>query len=369
MIYTVEELAINDSFIAWCTGQNEADISFWNDYLQQHPEQLLTLEEARKIVLGLTFMLQKKQHELSADSFQPKHGLYVVPGKTHTDPFTKEHPVKFPRRKKVWVAAAAVILLLGAGVGFLYQHPMHQNSAVTSAPAALSVPAPGDNIRSKNGEYKTLILADGTKVTLNAQSELSVSDGFGTKDRNVRLTGEGFFEVAHNRQLPFIVQVAKYKIKAVGTKFNVKAYSNDTYSETSLLEGKVQILVTNGGQDQVYKTLQVNQKFVLNDSTTAETTQPKKQEVVPLSYDDANQNIETAWVDHFLAFDNTSLAEIKNVLERKYNTAIVIANNDVAQYRYTASFQNENIDEVLKALQLSYPFSYKKDGTKIIITK
>lgn len=368
MIYTIEELAINDSFIAWCSGQNEKGAAFWNDYLQQHPEQLLTLEEARKLVLELTFMLQKKQHELSADSFQPKHGLYAVPGKALTNPFTKEHPGKFSRRKKVWIAAAAIILLLGTGAWLLYQPPIRQSIIAASTPAPLSVPAPGDNIRSKKGEYKTLILADGTKVTMNAQSELSVSDGFGTKDRNVRLTGEAFFEVAHNRQLPFIVQVAKYKIKAVGTKFNVKAYSNDRYSETSLLEGKVQILVNNRGQDEVYKTLRINQKFVLNDSAAA-ATRLKKQEVVPLSYDDANQNIETAWVDHFLAFDNTPLTEIKNILERKYNTTIVIANTDVAKYRYTASFQNESIDDVLKALQLSYPFSYKKDGTKIIITK
>lgn len=267
------------------------------------------------------------------------------------------------------MAAAAVLLLLGSGAWFLHQESIRQDKRAGGTASTLSIPAPGDNIRAKNGEYKTLILADGTKVTLNAQSELSVSKAFGTKDRNVRLTGEAFFEVAHNRQLPFIVQVAKYKIKAVGTKFNVKAYSNDGYSETSLLEGKVQILVNNRGQDEVYKTLQVNQKFVLNNPATADAAQPEQQEVVPLSYDDANQNIETAWVDHFLTFDNTPLTEIKNILERKYNTTIVIENTDVSKYHYTASFQNENIDEVLKALQLSYPFSYKKDGTKIIITK
>ncbi|HEX7755191.1 MAG TPA: FecR domain-containing protein [Niabella sp.] len=371
MVYTVEELTINDSFIAYCTGQNEKDIAFWNAYLYQHPEELLTIEEARKLVLGLRYMLHKKQNELSADDAQPGQSLYAVPGKKRSQRSYRKQPEQpaIIRGKKGWFVAASVILLLGTGLWFFYQQPSRPGKGNNRLSAQITVPVPGDSIQAKQGEYKTIILSDGTKVTLNAQSALLISEGFGTNDRNVRLTGEAFFEVAHNRLLPFIVQVSRYKIKAVGTKFNVKAYSNDPYSETALLEGKVQILFSNGNRDRVYKTLQINQKFVLDNTTNSDRPVPAKQDVVPLSYDDAHQNIETAWVDHFLTFDNTPLSEIKNILERKYNTVIIIENNDVANYSYTGSFQNEGIDEVLKALQLSYPFSYKKDGNTIIINK
>ena len=64
MAYTVEELVVNDSFIAFCIRQQPEAIAFWNDYLSRHPEELLTMEEARKLVLGLRLMLQQKQNEL-----------------------------------------------------------------------------------------------------------------------------------------------------------------------------------------------------------------------------------------------------------------------------------------------------------------
>ncbi|MFT3904199.1 MAG: DUF4974 domain-containing protein [Niabella sp.] len=369
MAYTIEELTINDSFIAYCTGQNEKDIAFWNNYLYQHPEELMTIEEARKLVLGLTYMLRKKQNELSADDLRPEeYSLYAVPGRAARHQFHRKFPEQPAgvRRKTGWLVAVSIILLLGVGIGLLYkQTPQDKDNYKLSA----KITVPGDSIQSKTGEYKTLQLSDGTKVTLNARSTLSISNGFGTRDRNVRLTGEALFEVAHNRALPFIVQVSGYKIKAIGTKFNVKAYANDTYSETSLLEGKVQILLPSGNQDRVYKTLEVNQKFVINTAAAPEAPLQEKQEIVPLSYDDSHQNIETAWVDHSLVFDNTTLSDIKNILERNYAVMVEIADSDVANYRYTASFQNEGVDEVLKALQLSYHFSYKKDGNKIIINK
>ncbi|ANH83886.1 iron dicitrate transport regulator FecR [Niabella ginsenosidivorans] len=371
MIYTVEELTINDSFIAYCTRQNEKDIAFWNEYLYQHPEELLTIEEARKLVLGLKFMLHKKQNELSADDARLGLDLIAVPGKTHSHDFYQEKPEQPARgrNKKEWLAAASVILLLGTGLWFLYKQPLRTGNTSNRLSAGITATVPGDSIGSERGEYKTLILSDGTKVTLNAQSALLVSAGFGTKNRDVRLTGEAFFEVAHNRLLPFIVQASRYKIKAVGTKFNVKDYKNDAYSETSLLEGKVQILLPSGNRDRVYKTLEVNQKFVIHTTAAPEAPLQEKTEITPLSYDDSQQNIETAWVDHSLVFDNTPLYEIKNILERKYAITVEIADSDVANYRYTASFQNEGADEILKALQLSYHFSYKKDGNKIIINK
>lgn len=361
MTYTVEELVIDDSFIAYCTRQNARDIAFWDDYLLKHPEALMTMEEARKLVLGLKYMLQKKQNELSATDDSPEHALYVV---SETDIPPKQEPASRFGWKK-WMAVAACIgLLIMAGI-YLPNRP-----ATPPAQATGTHTGSGDTIQSRPGEHKTLVLSDSTRVTLNAGSRLLVSETFGKNNRNVYLTGEALFDVAHNKELPFIVHVAKYKIKAVGTRFNVKAYINDRYSETSLLEGKVQILLPSGNNDIIYKTLVVNQKFIMNNpDSLSGINAPPKPAVVPLTYHDTNQNVETAWVNDLLIFENQPLDEIKNILERKYNVTIVIANDEVAHYHYTATFQHEELDEVLKALQLSYSFSYKKEGNQIIIYK
>lgn len=366
MTYTVEELVINDSFIAYCTQRNAADIAYWDQYLLKHPEALITIEEARKLVLGLRYMLQKKQNELSATDDSPEHALYVASDKNAR--YTDEQPVR--RRGlgwKKWTAIAACLLLLITAGIYLPDRP-----GKSGTPLSLAVKTntgSGETAQSQPGEHKTIFLPDSTKVLLNAGSRLLVSPGFGKLDRNVYLTGEALFEVAHNKTLPFIVHVAQYKIKAVGTRFNVKAYTNDRYSETSLLEGKVQILLPRGNNDIIYKTLQVNQKFVMNTPDSMTTKVTPKPDVVPLSYHDSNQNIETAWVSNLLIFENQPLSEIKNILERAYNVTINITNNDVARYHYTATFQHEAIEEVLKALQLSYSFSYKKEGNQITIYK
>ncbi|MCF3110388.1 DUF4974 domain-containing protein [Niabella sp. CC-SYL272] len=366
MTYTVEELVIDDSFIAYCTRTNAADIARWDDYLLKHPEALITIEEARKLVLGLRYMLQKKQNELSATDDSPEHALYVASGK-YIGAF-KEQPVRTRFRNwKKWAAVAACLLFLVTAGIYL---PYRPGKSGTSLPTPVKTNAgSGETARSQPGERKTIFLPDSTKILLNAGTQLQVSPTFGKQDRNVYLTGEALFDVAHNKALPFIVHVAQYKIKAVGTRFNVKAYTNDRYSETSLLEGKVQILLPQGNDDVVYKTLQVNQKFVMNAPDSLSVKVAAKPEVIPLSYHDSNQNIETAWVNDLLIFENQPLLEIKNILEREYNVTIAITNSDVAHYRYTATFRHEAIEEVLKALQLSYAFSFKKDGNQITIYK
>ncbi len=365
MVYTLEELVVNDSFIAYCMQQREEDILFWNDYLLRYPEELLTMEEARKIVLSLKYMLQKKQDELSASEYSTEHMLYVAPPATAATVI--QHP-ETNRRKKSWMAVAAVVtLLIATGMVFLLtqQHKGPQPAARQAQQEAFH-----ETILSNAGEHKTIELPDGTHVTMNAASSLSIEDGFGETNRNIHLTGEAFFSVAHNKTLPFIVHVAGYKVKALGTKFNVKAYTNDSYSETSLLEGKVQILLNKGKDTVIYKTLEVNQKFVLHTGETTQAhTSAEKSAVVPLAFADTRQNVETAWINDYLVFYDQPLAEIKNMLERKYNVSIHIVNDQVAQYRYSASFQKETVDAVLKALQLSYPFSYTRTGTIITIDR
>jgi transmembrane sensor len=367
MLYSVEDLVINDSFIAYCMQPDAGDRSFWDEYLEQHPEALPTVEEARLLVLGLKLMLQKKQNELSAGEDKTGHGLYV-PDAIIQQLNAADHSRGEVSRKRKWTwaigAAACVIVVLGV----FYQ----SRQSVTSQKAVETIASTAGPVQSKAGELKTLELPDHSTITLNMGSSLKLSEGFAHANRDVYLDGEAFFDVTHNKNLPFVVHVKNYKVKVLGTRFNVKAYTNDRISETSLLEGSVQIIVTKNGKDEVYKTLQINQKFTIKADSSAlpaNSNEKVSGEVVPLSYYDENQTVETAWAKELLIFEGQSMEEIKNVLERKFDVQIIIADKPVREYMYSANFSNESIDEILKALQLSYPFTYKKEGNTFIINK
>ncbi len=368
MHYSVDDLVINDSFIAYCTQQNADDMVFWDRYLEQHPEALPAVEEARLLVLGLKYMLQKKQNELSASDEKSGHALYV-PQATVQQLNQGGVTKRSNSFKKKWSWAAAVVACAILTLGILYQTSRSVNSNEKPIEKIVSTLTP---VESKPGELKTLVLPDNSAITLNMGSSLKLAEGFGTTNRDVYLNGEALFDVTHNKNLPFVVHVKSYKVKVLGTKFNVKAYNDDRISETSLLEGSVQIIVNKNGKDEVYKTLQINQKFTIKADSlqlAAIAAEEIRGEVIPLSYYEEKQTVETAWAKELLIFEGQSLEEIKNILERKFDVTIILADKQVRKYMYSANFSNESIDEILKALQLSYPFSYKKEGNVITINK
>lgn len=102
----------------------------------------------------------------------------------------------------------------------------------------------------KEGKYQ-LVLSDGTKVWLNAASSLRFPAAFTGKERKVELTGEGYFEAAKNKEMPFHVDASKVGITVLGTHFNVKAYGEGEDMETTLLEGSVR--VTNDNKEVLLK--------------------------------------------------------------------------------------------------------------------
>ncbi|HOZ85360.1 MAG TPA: DUF4974 domain-containing protein [Niabella sp.] len=368
MIFSIDELIIDDSFILYCQETDADAIRYWNDYLLQYPEQLSTMQEAKEMVLVLKTMLLKKQNELSASRDTWQHSLYVPSHSKNriNELAISENGSRKRRKRRSFISALSLLFLLFmVGAYFLY-------STKKSAPQPLVVNK-SSTIKDfivKPGDKRTLYLADSTKVVLNANSALHVDKDFATKNRNVFLVGEALFDVAHNKQLPFVVHLKQYKVRAMGTKFNVKAYKNDLVSETSLLEGKVQILMNKGKKDVVFKTLVVNQKFVFENRPLPNGTSTMPSELIlPLKFDEFNQNVETAWVDDQLIFDTQSMDAIARILERRFDIAILIQEPSVKNYKYTASFKEETLDEILQALQLSFPFSYKKEGKQIIINK
>ena len=226
------------------------------------------------------------------------------------------------------------------------------------------------------GVRKLLTLPDGTKVWLNADSRLSYDPAMTeVKERLVTLTGEAFFEVAHDKLHPFIINANKITVKVLGTAFNIKAYPGDAKCETTLIRGSVELTVNDGSKQKFI--LKPSEKIALidedDDNKTKENDHLRKgktlliENIVPVAAEDGEYIPETSWTENRLVFENETLEEIALKLERWYNVKIRIENPEATDYHFTGPFTNETIEQVLTAMQLIKPFKFKINSNDITI--
>lgn len=211
-------------------------------------------------------------------------------------------------------------------------------------------------IEAPLGAKSKLTLPDGSLVWLNGGSQIVYSQGFGVNDRIVNLSGEGYFEVKHNRNLPFHVKTKDLQVNVLGTKFNFRNYAEDIEAVVSLLEGKVSLNnLIKQGQDIL---LNPNERVVLN----------KKSGVISVEHGPKVSN-DTQWISDNLFFDEALLPEMIKELERSYNITISIATDSLKTYRFYGNFvrRDQSIKEILEALSSTGKMRYKIEGKKVTL--
>jgi len=232
----------------------------------------------------------------------------------------------------------------------------------------------GDSLLSYSsplGKKKSITLTDGTKVILNGGSKLTVTVNYNVNRRDVTLEGEGYFDVVHNAQKPFTVHTAKIDIRDIGTIFNVKAYGTDKTTEASLIKGAVEIILNNKTKSKIL--LNPNHKLVLLNNKDLNIAEDKKSVKALFVVRNVTKNtdndsvVETDWTQNKLTFSDQPFDEIAIQMERWYGVKINIINPAVKNYHFTATFDHEDITQVLEALQLSGNFKYRKEGNIISI--
>jgi len=246
---------------------------------------------------------------------------------------------KVPAKNRILsiLTRAAAILLLPVLSLLLYTNLSDRNSFADNL-KDLEVEAPA-------GSRMHIELGDGTKVWLNHGSKLKYPFRFDGENRKVFLTGEAYFEVAHNAKVPFIVGTNLLEVKATGTAFNVSAYPGDNNIQTTLVEGKV-ILYERKSNMEI-KALSPGEclKFDVQKNVYA----------IELEHNEKN----IAWKDGFLVFKNERVEDIAKKLARWYNVEVEIANEKVKEFTFTATFMDETLPQVLDLLTLATPVSYQ----------
>ncbi len=240
------------------------------------------------------------------------------------------------------------------------------------------VAPPISQVTTRPGSKTQLRLPDGSSVWLNASSNLTYDENFGKEFREVNLVGEAFFDVVKDPSRPFIIHTKAINVKVLGTEFNVKAYPEDSYTETSLIRGSVEVTIKNRPEEKHF--LKPNEKMIVaNDLPPADKIVKKEKEVKQplvtteaLTYDIMDSAIvETSWINNRLIFhQNETFAEMAPKLERWYGVHIIFENEKAAdEYKPFVSFTNETITQALDDLKLAYKFNYKINGNEIIITQ
>lgn len=208
-------------------------------------------------------------------------------------------------------------------------------------------------ITPRGGEY-SLVLADGTRVWLNAASSLRYPTAFAAGQRNVQLAGEAYFEVAPGLH-PFTVSVGQMEVKVLGTHFNVNAYPDETAVATTLLEGKVRVSY---GPDE-------NHSLMIEPGEQARLGRNGQISLVK----DADVDEVMAWKNGLFVFHNDDLPSIMRRLARWYNVDVEYENGHIPAIHFTGAVRRqENISKILKMLELTGGTRYSIDGNRIIVT-
>ncbi len=402
-----EEDFINDEFFQnWILGSGDlGSDSFWKGFLLDFPEKTETIEKAKNALQTIPFYeviseVAPSDGKIKTSFLQVSKVLGLKGKKTSA----RVVPVSF----RWWAVAASVMLLLSVGLFFFKNNETHQQLAkVEQTPGLINDLTPGGNKAiltlgngqtiildsagngilstedgsavmkladgqiayegtGKNGTneivYNTistppggqynLTLSDGSKVWLNAESSLTFPASFTGNDRNVELKGEGYFEIAHNKEKPFHVSVNNTIVEVLGTHFNINAYTDENSLKTTLLEGSVKVVK---GSENVI--IEPGQQAVVNNTSNSMTINKS-----------VNLEEAVAWKDGLFQFDNTDLQDVMKQLGRWYDVKIEFE-NDVPAKRFTGKiYRNVNASEVFKILEI-LDIHFKLEGKTVIVTK
>ena len=382
--YTTEEFVLDDDFMHWVLHPDEESDRFWEEFLLRYPEKKEEVEEAAYIIRSIR-------------AVEP-----LVPSRELEYDFSKKQVVQNPMgkigRRLIRIAAVFVLIITLGGVFYYFRYyrekfpielvkgELTEKGKVILPDGTISefetketriqqtvmgeltinddtVLLRGKEVESGEpamaqviipyGKRSEIILADGTKIWLNAGSTLSYPVRFTGNSREVYLSGEAFFEVSSDRSKPFYVITGDLRIKVTGTRFNVTSYNDDIVTQAVLVEGRIE-----AAKNRLFGRsveLSPGERIVYDRKENK------------MKKDKVDTELYTSWVNGYLILENEPVEEIFKKLERYYDKKIVVEGLS-GQYRFTGKLNlAEDLEKVLK--NVAFPASFtveNKDGVYII---
>jgi len=262
--------------------------------------------------------------------------------------WNRVHPGKQQKVLNLWYRYAAVVLVTLA-TSFLIQYLISNKRPVDEIVQQIEY-------SSEKGSVSKVLLEDGSAIWLSSASKVKIQKTT-NGEMMARMSGEAFFDLVPDSKRKFMVDMGSFKVKDIGTKFNIRAYKDEPGFYTSLVAGKIEFL---SKSDQNILTMKPGEYMQFNKQS------------MKMTVSEQDPTIATAWKDGKFVFIDKTLSEICHELENWYNVKIVIKNKTLAATKYTSVIKRTTtIKLVLQMLSLTDKINYsitdKKEGSDIVL--
>lgn len=393
--YSEEDFLMDEYFQKWVLDQDTMSANFWENWIASHPEKKETIEKAANLIRLMAY----DQEKLTDNSFNTIWKNIVERRDDSSDtvslPRFEQH-----RKKHLYLKVAAIFIGLICTSLSLYLIDFFEPHKIVTSETQITLElqdgtiktldevsnqiisdTDGRNIVSQEGntlkylkkmqnnsevvEYNQLtvpfgkkfhlVLSDGSRVYLNSGTNLRYPIKFlKDKPRDVFLDGEAFFSVEKDESRPFTVVTHEMNTQVYGTEFNVSSYRNEKNTSTVLVEGSVGVYKSNNGEGQGAITISPSHRATFKEGS--------------IYIDKVNVNKYTAWTEGKLLFIDDSFELIIKDLERHFDVTIDNQFTLLNKKRFTGTFDDESLDQILKICQEHTPFEYSVNENQIIIS-
>jgi len=327
--YEVNDFICDDFFITWVREQTPESNNFWEQWLHEHPEQQRTIEIARTLVASI--QIGHAKNTLSNEETAMMSAT-IATRTSETTTTRSGHLFQ-----KSWMKTAAVFILVTSAALLIYIIRSETNLGVYQQVAK------GNNINqaiNHTDSPKMVRLTDGSLAILQPGSSLTYPTLFDEKQRLVQLSGEAYFEIAHNLKKPFLVQTRQITTKVLGTSFTVEAFDDDEYAKVAVATGKVSVTINSDSQQSKAMSLLPNEELTYQQHNTS-FKKKRLHSPLPLS---------TPVIQKSFSFHDVPLAEIIEKLQMAYGVEIRYDKQLYGSIKLTASLSDRPLDEKVKLI-------------------
>lgn len=349
---------------------NRQEMEALQKWLSQSPSNRLYLEEIEGIYQALEVLK-------NPDKIDPEEAWKAIENKLsvktdYRDQILNKAPTRRFIDHKKWIVAASFILAISFSFTGGYLFFLNKDKSVIAY----------NEINVPKGSKSMITLSDGSKIWLNSSTYLKYPEKFEPTQREVFLEGEAYFEITKDKNKPFYVRTSDLDIKVLGTSFNVKSYANEGTIETTLESGSISIVKKLEGKKEKKLLLTPNQRLtfvksegkitvddikdIIEENKDVSVKTEHRSEKMYLSKN-INTKLYTSWKDNKLVFKDESFESLVVKIERWYNVKIIIQGEELKQFRFNGTFENETLEQALKALQITTNFKYSIDKNIVTI--
>lgn len=327
--YSTDQLAADQDFQRWVLQPTSDELIFWQEFLEQYPDQLDKIQTAQQLVQ-------------IAMQLNPEEGLSAVRKQFLHDKIltaTKSQHKRLTRRKFTWSAAAAVGLLILAGAFFLLNGKNNRDIVY----------------RTAYGERLQLELPDGSHVDLNANSSVKLGRNWKKGDREVWLKGEAFFTVEKKPATgaKFIVHTEGLAIEVLGTQFNVNTRLENT--QVLLEEGKVRLMADESKtENEVYLAPGELASF---SRKTGKISKQQLQQTEPY----------ISWKNGYLVYEKATIAEVIEDIQSNYGLEVKISSSLLLEKKIRGAVPTDNLSEFLEMVETLFEVKATQTGDVVVL--